>query len=98
MHSTKAGLKPILLFGGATGSIGDPGGKNSERQLLSLEETDANLKTHISQVKKLWSNGGITSEPTFVNNLDWTKEVSFLSFLRDIGKHFTVNYMMAKDW
>ena len=97
IHLTKAGLKPILLFGGATGMIGDPGGKSAERNLLPLEQVAENVKRQQTQAANLWKSAGLSVTPEFVNNLDWSKDVSMLSFLRDIGKHFTVNYMLAKD-
>jgi len=97
IHLTKAGLKPILLFGGATGMIGDPGGRSAERNLLELSVVAENVTRQELQAKTLWERAGQTSTPTFVNNLTWSKDVSMLSFLRDIGKHFTVNYMLAKE-
>jgi tyrosyl-tRNA synthetase len=97
IHLTKAGLKPILLFGGATGMIGDPGGKSAERNLLPLEQVAENVQRQQKQASGLWRHAGATVTPDVVNNLDWTKEISLLSFLRDVGKHFTVNYMIAKD-
>lgn len=97
IHLTKAGLKPILLFGGATGMIGDPGGKSAERNLLELEQVSTNTSLQEEQARRLWERAGCTVTPTFVNNITWTKDVSLLSFLRDTGKHFTINYMLAKD-
>lgn len=94
-HLGRAGLEPIILFGGATGSIGDPSGKDSERILLNQGEVEANVEFQINQLKELFGKLGL--EVTFVNNLDWTKDVSVLEFLRDIGKHFSVNYMIAKE-
>jgi len=97
IHLTKAGLKPILLFGGATGMIGDPGGRSSERNLMSLEDVARNVELQAEQAKRLWRNAGVDVTPEVVNNIDWTKNVSYLEFLRDIGKHFTINYMIQKD-
>lgn len=97
MHLSRAGLSPILLFGGATGMIGDPGGRSAERNLLPLKQIAANVLLQEAQAAALWRGAGLDSTPRIVNNLDWTKDVSILSFLRDIGKHFTVNYMLAKD-
>jgi tyrosyl-tRNA synthetase len=94
---TKFGLKPILLFGGATGMIGDPGGRSSERNLMSLEEVAVNVETQAEQAKQLWIRAGCTLTPLVTNNLEWTHGVSALEFLRDIGKHFTVNYMLQKE-
>lgn len=97
IHLTKAGLKPILLFGGATGMIGDPGGRSAERNLLELNVVADNVALQERQAKILWENAGQSVSPQFVNNLTWSKDVSILTFLRDIGKHFTVNYMIAKE-
>lgn len=97
MHLTKAGLKPLLLFGGATGMIGDPGGRSSERNLLALEEVARNVELQKNQAERLWCNAGLSVAPEIVNNIDWTKDVSVLEFLRDVGKHFTVNYMLQKE-
>ena len=95
MHLAKAGLEPIMLFGGATGSIGDPSGKSAERPLLSREAIEENVATQRAQLNPLFGRLGFTAR--FVDNYDWTKGVSVLDFLRDVGKHFTVNYMIAKD-
>jgi tyrosyl-tRNA synthetase len=97
VHLTKMGLKPILLFGGATGMIGDPGGRSAERNLLPLEQVAKNVELQEAQAQRLWRNAGLTTMPTIVNNIEWTKDVPLLGFLRDVGKHFTVNYMLAKD-
>ncbi len=95
LHLGRAGLNPIVLFGGATGSIGDPSGRSQERKLLEQEVVDSNVRKQIGQVEKIFSRFDV--RPTFVNNLDWTKGVSMLDFLRDVGKFFTVNYMLAKE-
>lgn len=95
IHLGRAGLNPILLFGGATGSIGDPSGKNSERQLMDLATIEANAAHQRSQVEAIMARAGVKA--TFVNNYEWTSGVSVLDFLRDVGKHFTVNYMLAKE-
>jgi tyrosyl-tRNA synthetase len=97
IHLTRAGLTPILLFGGATGMIGDPGGKSAERNLLPLAQVAANVELQQAQARRLWESADLSSTPNFVNNLEWTEDVSVLAFLRDVGKHFTVNYMIAKD-
>jgi tyrosyl-tRNA synthetase len=94
-HLAKAGLKPIVLFGGATGAIGDPSGKNQERQLLSSDVINKNIQRQISQTTQIMDRLGIA--PEFVNNIDWIGQMDVLSFLRDVGKHFTVNYMIAKE-
>ncbi|MBF0780267.1 MULTISPECIES: tyrosine--tRNA ligase [unclassified Granulicatella] len=93
-----AGHQPVILIGGATGSIGDPSGRTSERQLQSMEDVHKNVVKLTAQMKKLF----ITSEKDaneikFVNNYDWTKSLSLLDFLRDFGKHFNVNTMLSKD-
>ncbi len=97
IHLSKAGLKPVLLFGGATGMIGDPGGKSAERNLLPLEQVAENVKLQQTQAANLWRSAGLDITPEFVNNIEWTQDVSMLTFLRDVGKHFTINYMLAKD-
>ena len=98
VHLQKAGHKPFALVGGATGMVGDPSGKSEERNLLS-EET---LAHNIAGVKKQLShfldfNSGAKNAAELVNNYDWFKDFNFLHFIRDVGKHITVNYMMAKD-
>ncbi len=98
MHFQKAGHKPIALVGGATGMIGDPSGKSSERNLLDEKTLDKN----VAGVKKTLErfidfSEEISNSAEMVNNYDWMKDLSFLDFARDIGKHITVNYMMAKD-
>ena len=98
MHLQKAGHKPIALVGGATGMIGDPSGTSNERNLLD-EET---LKRNVDGVKRTLErfidfSAGSENAARMVNNYDWMKDLSFLEFARDIGKHITVNYMMAKD-
>ncbi|MBN1925963.1 MAG: tyrosine--tRNA ligase [Prolixibacteraceae bacterium] len=93
-----AGHKPIALVGGATGMIGDPSGKSQERNLLTEEILSKNLegiKTQLSKFLDFNSKDGNSAE--MVNNYDWMKEYSFLEFIRDIGKHLTVNYMMSKE-
>ncbi|MFB6318006.1 tyrosine--tRNA ligase [Saccharicrinis sp. FJH54] len=93
-----AGHKPIALVGGATGMIGDPSGKSQERNLLNEETLQKNLDGIKKQLMKFIDFS--SDEPNaaeMVNNYDWMKEYSFLEFIRDIGKHITVNYMMAKD-
>jgi tyrosyl-tRNA synthetase len=97
IHLSKVGLKPILLFGGATGMVGDPGGRSAERNLLPLEQVAKNVELQEAQAQRLWRNAGLSVMPTIVNNIEWTQDVPLLGFLRDIGKHFTVNYMLAKD-
>jgi len=97
-HFQHAGHKPIALVGGATGMIGDPSGKSAERNLLDEETLRHNencLKQQLSKFLDFDSDAPNAAE--LVNNYDWMKKFSFLDFIRDIGKHLTVNYMMAKD-
>ena len=97
-HFQRAGHKPVALVGGATGMIGDPSGKSSERNLLdekTLRHNQECVRKQLSQFLDFTS--GAENEAVMVNNYDWMKEFSFLDFIRDVGKHITVNYMMAKD-
>lgn len=95
IHLAHAGLKAIQLFGGATGAIGDPSGKNAERPLLSRETINQNIAKHSRKVAEIFEHAG--AKVQFVNNYDWTEKLCVIDFLRDIGKYFTVNYMLAKD-
>ena len=98
VHLQKAGHKPFALVGGATGMIGDPSLKSEERNLLSEEQLQHNLEGIRNQLSKYLDFD--TAKPNaavMVNNYDWFKNISFIHFLRDVGKHITVNYMMAKD-
>lgn len=98
VHVQKAGHKPIALIGGATGMIGDPSGKSAERNLLDEETLQKNIIGIKKQLEKfLVFDDTVPNKATLVNNYDWFKPISFLDFLRDVGKHITVNYMMAKD-
>lgn len=97
-HFQRAGHKPIALVGGATGMIGDPSWKSQERKLLdeeTLRHNQACIKKHLAKFLDFDSDAPNSAE--LVNNYDWMKDFSFLNFIRDIGKHITVNYMMAKD-
>lgn len=97
-HFQEAGHKPIALLGGATGMIGDPSGKSQERNLLNeeaLRHNEAEIKKQLA--KFLNFKDEKANAAVLVNNYDWMKEFSFLEFIRDVGKHITVNYMMAKD-
>jgi tyrosyl-tRNA synthetase len=96
-HLQLAGHKPIALVGGATGMIGDPSGKSEERNLLSGEAIRSNENCIKKQLEKLLDFSDTKNSAELVNNYDWMKEYTFLGFARDIGKHITVNYMMAKD-
>ncbi|MHC5251903.1 tyrosine--tRNA ligase [Listeria kieliensis] len=91
-----AGHKPIILVGGATGTIGDPSGKKEERKLQSLEQINKNVEGLRTQLGQIFDFNG-SSAATMVNNYDWTKDLSILDFLRDYGKSFNVNTMLAKD-
>jgi len=97
-HYQRCGHKPVALVGGATGMIGDPSGKSSERNLLNEETLRHNqeaIKKQLSHFLDFESNK--KNAAVLVNNYDWMKDFSFLEFIRDVGKHITVNYMMAKD-
>ncbi|MFY8010610.1 MAG: tyrosine--tRNA ligase [Saprospiraceae bacterium] len=93
----KYGHKPIVLLGGATGRIGDPSGKDKERQLKSYEELDSNLNFQKEQFKKLIDFNDVENPAMFINNLDFYKDLNILEFLRVAGKTLTVNYMLSKD-
>ncbi len=98
VHFQRSGHIPIALVGGATGMIGDPSGRSEERNLLdepTLRKNEEGIKNQLS--KFLDFSSGSRNKAILVNNYDWMKEYSFLGFIRDIGKHITVNYMMAKD-
>ncbi len=98
MHLQKAGHKPIALVGGATGMIGDPSGKSNERNLLDEETLDKNIKGVKKTLERFIDfSSEADNAAEMVNNYDWMKNLSFLEFARDVGKHITVNYMMAKD-
>ncbi len=97
VHLQLAGHRPIALIGGATGMIGDPSGKSQERNLLTEETLRINEAGLQKQLAKFLDFEGGDNSALLVNNYDWMKEFSFLDFIRDIGKHLTVNYMMAKD-
>jgi tyrosyl-tRNA synthetase len=97
VHLQKAGHKPVALLGGATGMVGDPSGKSKERNLLTKEELDHNLTGVKSQLERFLDFDCGANSAEMVNNYDWFKDYNFLDFIRDVGKHITVNYMMAKD-
>ena len=92
----RAGHRPIVLVGGATGMVGDPSGRSAERQLQSIETIRANGDAIKDQLARFFQFEG-DAAAIAVNNYDWTQGVSYLEFLRDIGKHFTVNHMLAKE-
>ena len=97
IHFQMAGHKPVALVGGATGMVGDPSGKSAERNLLSEEVLNHNVKCLEEQLKKFLDFNCGPKSAEIVNNYDWFKNFTFLDFIRDVGKHLTVNYMMAKD-
>lgn len=92
-----AGHKPVVLIGGGTGSIGDPSGRNSERQLQTIEQVQHNVDKLSDQMRKLFKAGEEESGIRLANNADWLRPLSFLDFLRDYGKEFNINTMLAKD-
>lgn len=97
VHLQRAGHRPVALVGGATGMIGDPSGKSAERNLLDEETLRRNQAGIQAQLEKFLDFRDGPTGALVVNNYDWFKEFSFLGFLREVGKHLTVNYMMAKD-
>lgn len=98
VHVQKSGHKPIALVGGATGMVGDPSGKSEERNLLSEDVLNRNIAGVKAQLEKFLDfDKSKPNAAEMANNYDWFKEISFLDFIRDTGKHITVNYMMAKD-
>ena len=96
VHFQKCGHKPIALVGGATGMVGDPSGKSAERNLLDEDTLNHNLSCVKKQLENFLEFEGENAAEV-VNNYDWFKDFNFLEFIRDVGKHITVNYMMAKD-
>lgn len=98
VHLQKAGHKPVALVGGATGMVGDPSGKSEERNLLSEEVLNHNLSCVKKQLEKFLNfDPDLPNKAEMVNNYDWFKNMRFLDFIRDVGKHITINYMSAKD-
>ena len=98
VHLQRAGHKPIALVGGATGMVGDPSGKSAERNLLSEEVLNENLAGIRKQLERYLDFDALKkNRAEIVNNYDWFKNFGFLQFIRDVGKHISVNYMMAKD-
>ena len=96
VHWQRAGHLPIALVGGATGMVGDPSGKTAERQFLDVDVIQHNLASQRAQLERFLDFAGDNAAEV-VNNHDWFKDFSFLDFIRDVGKHITVNYMMSKD-
>jgi tyrosyl-tRNA synthetase len=97
VHLQRAGHKPYALVGGATGMVGDPSGKKAERNLLDIETIQHNLNCQRQQLERFLDFNCGDNSAEVVNNYDWFKEFNFLDFIRDVGKHITVNYMMTKD-
>ena len=97
VHFQRAGHKPYALVGGATGMVGDPSGKSQERNLLDTATLDHNVACVKKQLEKFLEFNDSENGAEMVNNYDWFKDLSFLDFIRDVGKHISVNYMMAKD-
>ena len=97
VHLQRAGHKPYALVGGATGMVGDPSGKTQERQFLDVEAIQHNLNSQRKQLEHFLDFDCGDNSAEVVNNYDWFKDFSFLDFIREVGKHITVNYMMAKD-
>ncbi len=97
VHLQKAGHKPYALVGGATGLVGDPSGKTAERQLLDTDIIDHNINCQKEQLEQFLDFDCGENSAEMVNNYDWFKGIGFLEFIRDVGKHISVNYMMAKE-
>lgn len=97
VHLQRAGHKPIALVGGATGMVGDPSGRDKERQLLSLEQLQHNQACIRKQLEHFLDFEADDNPAEMVNNYDWFQKIGFLDFLRDVGKHIPINYMMAKE-
>ncbi|HIP31667.1 MAG TPA: tyrosine--tRNA ligase [Crocinitomicaceae bacterium] len=97
VHFQRAGHKPYALVGGATGMVGDPSGKSQERNLLDADTLNMNVEGVRKQLEQFLDFDCGENSAEMVNNYDWFKDMSFLDFIRDIGKHIPVNYMMAKD-
>lgn len=97
VHFQRCGHRPVALVGGATGMVGDPSGKNAERNLLDEDALRHNERCIKAQLERFLDFNDPTNAAELVNNYDWFKEMGFLRFIREVGKHITVNYMMAKD-
>jgi len=97
VHLQRCGHKPIALIGGATGMVGDPSGKSKERNLLDEQTLNHNLSSQQKQLEKFLDFDYGDNSAEVVNNYDWFKKITFLDFIRDVGKHISANYMMAKD-
>ena len=97
VHFQRAGHKPYALVGGATGMVGDPSGKSQERNLLDADALNHNVAAVQKQLERFLDFNCGENSAEMVNNYDWFKNMNFLDFIRDTGKHITVNYMMSKD-
>ena len=97
VHFQRCGHKPVALVGGATGMVGDPSGKSAERNLLDEDALRHNQACIKAQLERFLDFNSPTNPAQLVNNYDWFKDMGFLRFIREVGKHITVNYMMAKD-
>jgi len=97
VHLQRTGHKPVVLVGGATGRVGDPSGKSEERQLLSIEQINHNLECQKNQLMKFLNFETGENKAIVVNNYDWFDGYEFLDFIRDVGKHITISYMLTKD-
>ena len=97
VHFQKHGHTPFVLVGGATGMVGDPSGKSKERNLLEKDELLNNVEAIQIQLAKFLKFENVPNAAVLVNNFDWFKSFNFLDFIRDVGKHISVNYMMAKE-
>ena len=97
VHLQRAGHKPYALVGGATGMVGDPSGKDAERQLMDLDTLRHNENCIKKQLEHFLDFEAKDNAAEMVNNYDWFKEISFLDFLRDVGKHITISYMLGKE-
>lgn len=97
LHFQRAGHKPFVLVGGATGMVGDPSGKSQERNLLNFETLNFNLAGVKKQLERFLNFDCGENSAEIVNNYDWFKDINFLDFIREVGKHISINYMMAKD-
>lgn len=96
-HLQRAGHKPVVLVGGATGMVGDPSGKKAERQLLDMAALEHNVRSQEAQLRRFLDFETGENRAVLVNNYDWFSKMGFLEFIRDVGKHITVNYMLAKE-
>ena len=97
VHFQRHGHKPYVLLGGATGMVGDPSGKSKERNLLDTKELDKNISSIKKQLSRFLKFDSFENEAVIVNNKDWFENFNFLDFIRNVGKHITINYMMSKD-